>query len=137
MLLVKTKIKPSKIHGIGLFADQFIPKGMIVWRFTPGFDLEVSKKALLKLSKPSREQFFNYCYQDYKTRKYILNFDDARFFNHSEKPNTRDIRPIDSSLVGSEMIAIKDIKNGEEITYNYKEEDIDYNRKFGIRENFK
>ena len=35
------------------------------------------------------------------------------------------------------MIAIKDIKIGEEITYNYKEEDIDYNRKFGIRENFK
>lgn len=27
MLLVKTKIGPSAIHGIGLFADQFIQKG--------------------------------------------------------------------------------------------------------------
>ncbi|KKQ84137.1 MAG: hypothetical protein UT08_C0023G0002 [Candidatus Woesebacteria bacterium GW2011_GWB1_38_8] len=30
MILVKTKIGPSKINGIGLFANQFIPKGTLV-----------------------------------------------------------------------------------------------------------
>jgi hypothetical protein len=34
MLLVKTTIAPSPIHGIGLFADQFIPQGTRIWEFT-------------------------------------------------------------------------------------------------------
>lgn len=41
MLLIKTKIGPSKINGIGLFADEFIPKGTSVWRFMPSLDLEI------------------------------------------------------------------------------------------------
>ena len=36
MLLVKTKIKSSEIAGIGLFADEFIPKGTCTWRFRGG-----------------------------------------------------------------------------------------------------
>ena len=43
MLYVKTKIGQSKIHGMGLFADQFIKKGTIIWKFTPGFDLKFTK----------------------------------------------------------------------------------------------
>ena len=42
MLLVKTRLAPSTIHGIGLFADEFIPKGTEVWKFVPGFDLALS-----------------------------------------------------------------------------------------------
>jgi hypothetical protein len=30
MLYVKTKIGPSEIEGIGLFADEFIPKDTII-----------------------------------------------------------------------------------------------------------
>ena len=44
MLLVKTKIGPSKIAGIGLFADEFIAKGTPVWKFEPGFDLEIPRE---------------------------------------------------------------------------------------------
>jgi hypothetical protein len=64
MLLVKTEIGPSKIHGIGLFAAEFIPQGTHTWEFTPGFDLEFTKEDLQKLSEPSREQVLNYCYID-------------------------------------------------------------------------
>ena len=38
MLLVKTRLGASAIHGIGLFADEFIPKDTVTWRFTPGLD---------------------------------------------------------------------------------------------------
>jgi len=48
MLLVKTKLGPSKIHGIGLFVDEFIPKGTIVWKFVPGFDLKFTKEEVEK-----------------------------------------------------------------------------------------
>ena len=33
MLLVKTTLRPSEVHGLGLFADEFIPKGIAIWRF--------------------------------------------------------------------------------------------------------
>jgi len=64
MLLVKTTIGPSKIHGIGLFAAEFIKKSTPTWMFSPGFDLELRKEDLSTLSESSREQVLNYCYID-------------------------------------------------------------------------
>ena len=90
MLLVRTYIGPSKIHGIGLFATEFIEKGKPTWKFTPGFDLELGKEDLMKLSESSRQQVLHYCYVDReKPDVYILCFDDARFMNHSEEPTIR------------------------------------------------
>ena len=48
MLLVKTHIAPSQIHNLGLFADEFIPAGTEVWRFTPGYDLELTVEEMEK-----------------------------------------------------------------------------------------
>ncbi len=45
MLLVKTHLGKSKINGIGLFADEFISKGKVIWKFTPGFDFVLTKKS--------------------------------------------------------------------------------------------
>ena len=128
MLLVKTRIGPSKINGIGLFANQFIPKGILIWKFKPGFDLEITKDKLTKLSQHTRDQFLHYCYLDKKPDKYVLSFDDARFMNHSETPTIEDGDPY--GYDGD--IAVRDIYEGEELTYDYKKEDADYARKFGI-----
>ena len=38
MLLVRTRLGPSTIHGIGVFADEDIPRGTIVWSFNPLID---------------------------------------------------------------------------------------------------
>ncbi len=130
MLLVKTKIGPSKIHGIGLFAAEFIRKGTPIWQFKSGFDQEFSQEDLGEMSQPSREQVLHYCYIDpARPDRYILCFDDARFYNHSENPNTV-TTPDDKG--GAVEIAARDIHAGEEITYNYKTGDADYYRKFGI-----
>lgn len=82
--MVKTTLGKSSIHGIGLFAAQFIPKGTVTWRFMPELDLIVSKDILLQLSEPARIQFLNYCYVDKNTQNFILCFDDERFINHSD-----------------------------------------------------
>ncbi|MFH0969766.1 MAG: SET domain-containing protein [Patescibacteria group bacterium] len=127
MLLVKTKLVPSKIQGNGLFADQFISKGAPIWKFKSGFDIIVSKDDLLHLSEPARNQFLNYCYLNRETDKYVLCFDDARFFNHSDNPNTANVDcPDDEEGID---IATKDIEIGEEITCNYKEFDADFDYK--------
>jgi SET domain-containing protein len=114
MLTIKTKLGKSDISGIGLFADQFIPQGTIVWKFMPNFDLLLSEDEIQKLSESAQKQFYNYAYLDKKYNKYVLCSDDARFFNHSDNPNCDD---------GTDdvTIALRDINEGEELTIDYKD----------------
>lgn len=44
MLLVKTVIKKSSIHGLGLFANQKIKSGQIVWKYNPILDKKISRE---------------------------------------------------------------------------------------------
>ena len=127
VLMVKTKVGPSKIHGIGLFADQFIPKGTMTWRFVPNFDLRINPDELLRLSEPARKLFWNYAYVDKYNDHYILCFDDERFINHSENPNIIQ-RKRHSETEGVEIAAC-DIDRGEELTANYYDFDKDAERK--------
>ena len=123
MLLVKTKIGSSKIHGIGLFADQFIKKNTPIWRFTPNLDLKINEKELMNLPKLAQEYILHYCYHSIVDNTFVLPFDDARFFNHSKNPNTTSI-DIPEDLEGLE-IALHDIELGEELLCDCKEFDID------------
>ncbi len=113
MLLVNARVGTSAIHGLGLFAHQFIPAGAVVWRFTPGFDVEIPESSLQSLSPAAREQVLHYaCYEE-EQRKFVLSSDDDRFSNHSDVPNTA---PEEDT-----MVAVRDIQNGEEITCNYRQ----------------
>lgn len=119
MLLVKTKIGPSQIDGIGLFADQFILKGTITWQEMAPFDLKVSPEDIAKLSLLSKEIFLKYSYFSLYSQKYVLCFDDDRFINHSKQPN---IAAGEILCAGEEavMIAARDIYPGEELTCDYR-----------------
>ena len=113
MLVIKTKISPSKIDGIGLFADQFISKGTVVWKYDSNIDRLLSEKEVSKLSPQLQERFHNYAFFDRKYNKYMFCGDDGRFFNHSENPNCDD----GNSDV---TIALCDINPGEELTVDYR-----------------
>lgn len=54
MLLVETKLGPSKIHGIGLFATKLIHKGTIIWKFVPGFDIAFTKEGVRNLPNEAK-----------------------------------------------------------------------------------
>jgi len=126
MILVKSKTGQSKIHGIGLFADQFISKGTKVWEYTNWFDFSLNKGQVEKLSDASREQFLNYAYLSKSTKKYVLCSDDARFFNHQKDANTICVVPKNSKFEDAlECFALRDIIKGEELTNNYLEFDLD------------
>jgi SET domain-containing protein len=121
VLLVKTRIRPSKIEGTGLFADEFIKKGTIVWQWEEDFDLRIHEKELEKLSAPAKEQFLKYCYFSKRSNRFVLCFDDARFINHSDTPNLKNVFAPEA---GEDFdIALHDIHPGEEITGDYKEGD--------------
>jgi len=123
MLLVKTKLAPSPIHGLGLFADQFIPKGTITWQFTPGFDRQFTKEQILSFSEATQRYLCVYCWKSKKTGKYYLSSDNEKYINHSENNNI--LSGGDGEVYRSK--SIRDIEIGEEITDNYNsyEEAVD------------
>jgi len=120
MLLVKTKVKESKIHGKGLFADQNIKKGQIIWKFNPLIDRKIPRKKLAKLPIFVQRYIKYYSYLNNKD-EFVLCGDGARYINHSDNPNTKDIVTFWDKLLGREGISVaaRDIKKGKEITSKY------------------
>ncbi len=57
---------------------------------------------------------------------YVFCGDDARYFNHSDTPNTRGEESEDGY---GETYALRDIEAGEELTGDYNEFDEDFDRK--------
>ena len=116
MLLVKTEVRPSTIHGLGLFAGEFIPKGKVIWEFEPGFDLAIDKEKIDNLPPIPRKWFQHYAHLSRKNGKYTLSVDNDRYINHSSNPNTEDI---DTGREELATVALRDIEAGEELTCDY------------------
>ena len=113
MLLVKTYLDKSAIHGLGVFAGQFIRKGTKIWRFVEGFDRFYSPKQFAGLPKPARDfiKFHGYRVDG----EILLTVDHDRHMNHADEPNTY--------LKAGYAIARRNIRKGEEITNDYREFD--------------
>jgi len=119
MLQVKTKLDKSSIHGIGLFADQFIPKGTIIFKesnLTVKFELDQYDS----FDGPTKEYIKHYCYLLGDVWRCSL--DNDRFMNHSSNPNTEE----PSHEI---TLARFDIYPGEEITCDYNKICEDYKSK--------
>lgn len=118
MLKVKTKLKPSKIHGIGLFADQDIRKGAIVWEFTRFFDRRYTTGAVRLMPSRVRQYMKRYSWKSIDTGLILLCNDQASYFNHSDTPNcySGNTKFVDGERV---TIALRNILKGEELTDDY------------------
>ena len=114
MVLVKTYINKSPIHGLGVFAAEFIPAGTKIWEITPGLDLEWHNSQFVSLPEPAQQYILHWGYKDPETQMYRLSFDNDRFMNWSLTPN----------VVGTsnETFAAKDINKDEELTYPFSED---------------
>lgn len=117
MLLVRVRLDRSPIHGLGVFAAEPIARGAEVWRFTPGFDLEAHPALLERQPARFREHLLHYGYIDRRLKLFILCCDDARFLNHSETPNLGPDYTLERHGVD---IALRDIREGEELTVDYR-----------------
>jgi hypothetical protein len=116
MLLVPVRVAESSIQGLGVFAVEPIANRTVVWRFTPGFDLDLDPKLLDVQTALFRRVLLHYGYIDPRLNRFILCCDDARFINHSDTPNLRTDFTMDR--YGAD-IAIRDIVIGEEFTIDY------------------
>ena len=109
MLLVKTKIKESKIHGIGLFSDQFIPKGTVIFKESV-FTKKFTEEEYALLPELQKEFVNHFCY--FLGGIWRCSLDNDRFMNHSQTPNTTELDDVTT-------VASQDINIDEEITTNY------------------
>jgi len=119
MLTVKAILKQSNINNIGLFADEDISKGTIVWKFHPKFDIYFTKEEVKQMTDEQQTLISHYAYLSDKSGKYVYSIDDSRFTNHSSVSNNLDIISIQGELETA-GVANRDIKNGEEILVNYR-----------------
>ena len=114
MFLIRTRVAPSAIHGVGVFACEPVAVGATVWRFNPNFDRVIDEEALRAVPEAFRAYLDIYAYRAIDVGgALVLSCDDARFLNHSDDPNTED-RPFVS-------LARRPIAVGEEITCDYGE----------------
>lgn len=124
MLVVKTKIGQSKIEGIGLFADQFITKGTVTWKFDPKFDIYFDPGEVEEMSELKKDLITHYAYLSKKSGKYVYSIDNTRFANHSTNPNIAEDEKLSQGSVEICTIAMRDIQIGEEMTIDYRAIDV-------------
>lgn len=129
MMLVKTRLQVSPVHGLGLFADEDIEEGTVLWVYHEGFDRMVDLAALDTLPEPAKAQLLHYGYVSMRTGQLVLCMDDGRYFNHADDPNTGDA---EHEHPEGATVAKRRILRGEELYCNYLEEDGDGRRKLGL-----
>lgn len=120
MLIVKTYLSPSNTHGMGVFADEDIKKGSVVWEFTNYVDKLLSEEEFEALPEKPKEFITEYGWIDKDfSRGMIICADNARFINHADFPNTH-------YTTFTKSIANRDIAKGEELTCDYRELCMEY-----------
>lgn len=124
MMLIRTELKPSPIHGLGCFAAEDVPKGAEVWRFEEGLDRIFSLAEFSQLPRVVRDAARKFAYENLDGTL-TLDGDNGRYCNHSEDPNIGDT----GVNFDDRCIALRPIRAGEEITCNYYSFDARASRK--------
>lgn len=129
MIHIKYKLDPSEKHGIGLFADEDIPKGKLIYTSSPLLDVNITQEQFDSLDEKEKKEIVWWGFLDKSTGKWHVDFDVSHFINHSYNGTVSQ----DPSHEDTFLVAVRDIKAGEELTQNYlefeTEEDL---RKRGI-----
>ena len=111
-------IKPSTVHGIGVFAIRDIPKGCsTIFSRNVGNWIKVPIAEIETLPEHSKSLVETYCLYD-EENYYLPDYgfkvmDLVNYLNHSNEPN------IESVNDGENFIALRDIKAGEELFVSY------------------
>lgn len=113
-LFVQTELRPSSIHGLGLFACEPITQGQTVWEHDAIFDgwihINLIQNPRFRVLRNHIEYLYPY---DAEIESYIRAADNMNFANHSNEPNL---------LAPNKYlhIAARNIEMGEELTLDYR-----------------
>lgn len=113
-MMVDTELRPSGIHGTGVFLLEPVREGQLVWRFDSRMDRVYAEEEIDSLPERARQFLRTYSTWHEAVRLWVLCGDHGRHFNHSDRPNTRS----DGIAFGADYAAA-DLPAGTELTSDY------------------
>lgn len=117
MIHIDYKLKASDLHGVGLFADQNIKKGELVYTASPLLDLNITQEQFDSLDQKEKDEILWWGFFDEPSQMWHVDFDVSKFINHSYDATLTQDENHDEAY----LVATRDIKAGEELTQNYLE----------------
>jgi hypothetical protein len=112
---VWTRLKPSKIHGVGVFAIRDIPKGTCVFLHDDQPIVWIDRKSVDNLPLSLKKLYDDFCIvkgDEYGCPKHFDALTTSWYLNHSDEPNV-------AADEDYRFHAIRDIRAGEELTASY------------------
>ena len=113
LLLIEHFVGPSSIHGLGVFAAQFVPKGARVWVYHPAIDRIIPASDLAGLPGHVIERIETHSEYLPKQDAFRMSADGDYYLNHSDDPNLENR--------GDNIFARRDIQAGEELHFDYRQ----------------
>ncbi len=113
MLVVRTYLDKSPIHGFGIFAREAIAKGEIVWQFHEKLDIKFSPEEFEALPASVKEEIEWHMYEPETGGPFYYEATMGKYMNHSREAN------VDFSEFGFGK-SVRDIAPGEELTCDYR-----------------
>src|ERR1700712_3412485 len=88
MMMVETELRPSPIHGLGVFLLEPVKQGGLIWRFDGRIDRVYTPDEVATLPAHMQRFLETYCTWHAQAGLFVLCGDHGRFFNHAEAPST-------------------------------------------------
>lgn len=115
MLMVETELRPSPVHGIGVFLTEPVSTGQLIWRFDSRLDRIFSDWEMREMPERLRTYLRTYSTLNNELKLWVLCGDNGRHFNHSDSPNTSS-----RGIAFGDDIAAMDLSPGTELTSDYR-----------------
>lgn len=112
---VYTRLKPSKTHGVGVFAIRSIKKGTRMFLGEKVKIIWLKETKIKKLNPEIKKLYDDFCLLKNGRLACPANFNQLApgwYLNHSKKPSVS----LDKKY---NFFALRNIKNGEELTVDY------------------
>ncbi|HEY8565294.1 MAG TPA: SET domain-containing protein-lysine N-methyltransferase [Beijerinckiaceae bacterium] len=115
MMMVDTELKPSAIHGLGVFLRQPVRRGDLIWRFDGRIDRVYTPHEIETLPEHMQAYLRIYSTWHESAGLFVLCGDNGRYFNHSDTPTT-----VSNAIAFGEDHASADWPAGTELTSDYR-----------------
>lgn len=117
MIHIHYKLLPSDLQGMGLFANQAVKAGEIIYTASPLLDLNITQQQFDSLDQKEKDEVLWWGFFDEPSQRWHVDFDVSKFINHSYDATVTQHAGHDEAY----LIASRDIAPGEELTQNYLE----------------
>lgn len=117
------EVRPSKLHGLGVFATAVIPRGTVWWAADIADTIRISRAqfdALVNSASSPMSDALLAAIQEYSIYVKALDLmilipDNGRYVNHFDDPNSL----AQTTATRLTSVALRDIEVGEEIVEDY------------------